>query len=237
MVNPTGSALQLFLHRLMMRSVLSVDEQSAILALPGQLMDLAPRRDFGRTDSDGPYIHLVADGLIASVGQTSSGTRQTTALHIPGDVADLYAVVRPDGLGSLTALSEASVYRIPYSAIRLLALRHTGIAEAFWRDCMVDAAILTRLAVNIGRRDARARLAHLLCEIAIRYGALETNARSYHFPVTQDQLVDVTAMTGVHLNRTLKNLRAEGLVEIRASRVHILHWDVLARVGDFDPSI
>lgn len=96
--------------------------------------------------------------------------------------------------------------------------------------------ILAQWVVNVGRRDAKTRMAHLLCEMAHRYKAnLSSNRIVFNLPMTQAQLADACGLTAVHVNRTLMSLRADG-VEIRRGRVYITDWERLSQAGDFDPA-
>jgi CRP-like cAMP-binding protein len=150
-------------------------------------------------------------------------------------MADLHSVVQPEAISALQALSTATILRIPHSAVRATAAAFPAIAEALWRDCMVDAAVLAQWIVNVGRRDARSRIAHLLCEIATRLGLAPAEGEiMFPFPVTQTQLADVTGLTSVHVNRTLQVLRAEGLADIKYN-ARIFDWAALVEAGDFDP--
>jgi CRP-like cAMP-binding protein len=99
---------------------------------------------------------------------------------------------------------------------------------------MVDAMILAQWVVNVGRRDARSRTAHLICEMGLRYIGHRLSGRiAFNLPMTQTQLADATSLTPVHVNRTLVALRAEG-IEFRRGRVLVEDWGSLVRVGDFD---
>lgn len=89
--------------------------------------------------------------------------------------------------------------------------------------------------MNIGRRDARSRIAHLLCEIATRLDVgAGRNRFVFPFAVTQFHLADASGITPVHVNRVLKALRTEGIADVAKGEVHVLDWEALARVGDFD---
>lgn len=79
--------------------------------------------------------------MVGRFGQTSEGARQITALHTAGDGLDLHSLVLPKDQYALQALSTATILRIPHAALRALAARYPAVAEAFWRDCSVDAAI------------------------------------------------------------------------------------------------
>jgi CRP-like cAMP-binding protein len=102
---------------------------------------------------------------------------------------------------------------------------------------LVDASIFREWTLNVGRRDARTRTAHLLCEFAMRLEVAGLGEQfDYELPMTQDQLADALGLTPVHVNRTLKALEAEGLIERTRRSVRIVNWKALANVGDFDPN-
>lgn len=228
--------IQGFLDRLTSRSLLTQEEREAILALPGHAEQVQPNRDFVPLGGKTNHACLIVAGLVGRFGQNSEGGRQITALHIPGDMADLHSVVQPTTASALQALSVATILRIPHAAIRALAARYPAIAEALWRDCMVDASILAQWVVNVGRRDARERIAHLICEMAVRLRrGDEPQEVVFDFTITQTQLGDATGLTPVHVNRTLQGMRNDGTIEwSRGNVVRIPCWETLAAVGDFD---
>jgi len=227
------SNLQSFLNRLTSRSLLTKQEQQAVLDLRGHTEQVQSNRDFVKLGERTDHASLVVAGYVGRFDQNSNGARQITAIHIPGDMADLHSVVQPEATSALQALSTATIVRIPHAEIRTASAAYPAIAEALWRDCMVDASILAQWIVNVGRRDARARIAHLLCEMTTRLGVAAHGAIMFPFPVTQMQLADVTGLTPVHVNRTLQALKREGLAEVRHN-VFIYEWDALSQVADFD---
>jgi CRP-like cAMP-binding protein len=235
MPSPRTPDLQAFLNRLTVRSVLTEEERQAILGLPTRAGQVQGNRDFVRIGEKVDHCCLIVEGMMGRFGQTSDGNRQITALHVPGDIVDLHSVVRPVGTSAIQALCTTTVLRISHADLRKVAARFPAVAEAFWRDCMLDAAILSQWVVNIGRRDAKTRMAHLLCEMAIRAGDDRTPSLTYSFPITQTHLADATGLTSVHVNRTLMALRKSGLVNVRAREVHILNWKALAALGEFSP--
>jgi CRP-like cAMP-binding protein len=229
--------LQRFLDRLTSRSVLTEEEQQAILNLSGRTEHVQANRDFVAHGQRVDHACLIIAGLVGRFGQNSDGKRQITAIHVPGDMADLHSVVQPAAASALQALSIATIIRVPHAELRMVTARYPALAEALWRDCMVDAAILAQWVVNVGRRDARQRMAHLLCEMAVRLQATPSEGEVlFPFAVTQAQLADATGLTGVHVNRTLQRLRRDGLAEINSRSVRIPNWTALTRAGEFEPS-
>jgi CRP-like cAMP-binding protein len=149
-------------------------------------------------------------------------------------MTDLHATVRPIGIGGLHSLTDVTVLSVPHDAIRRLAARYPAVAEALWRDCMLDAAILMQRVVNVGRGNAAARLAHLFCEMARRYGNGQQPLLRYDFPVTQEQLGEATAITSVHVNRTLRALREASLISFERGVVAINDWGRLVKAAEFN---
>jgi CRP-like cAMP-binding protein len=230
-----GAALQLFANRLASRSILTDEEVSTVLALKGQLKQVAAHVDFVRLGEHVDHSCLLVDGLVGRFGQNRDGVRQITCLHIPGDMADLPSVVSPKSGWALGALTSSTILRIAHTDLRRLAAKHSGIAEAFWRDCVADGSIFSEWVVNVGRRNALSRIAHLLCEMAIRCNkAGQGNRTSFTLPITQADLGDATGLTNIHVNRTLRELRTQGIVELRAGTVTIPDWNRLVSVADFD---
>jgi CRP-like cAMP-binding protein len=235
MNNLHSSALQLFVNRLTSRSVLTDQEVTAVLNLKGQIKQLAAHSDFVPLGEQVDHSCLVVDGLVGRFGQNGEGARQITCLHIAGDMADLPSVVSPKAGWGLEALAKTTVLRVPHAELRRAANQHSGLAEAFWRDCVADGSIFSEWVVNVGRRDALSRLAHLFCEMAIRSEkAGQGNSSSFPLPITQTDLGDATGLTSIHVNRTLKALRTRSIVELRSGTVTIHDWDQLVATADFD---
>ena len=236
-VHPVKSDLQPFLDRLTNRSRLNEAEQQAILGLPTQLLQVDAHRDFVALGKVVDHVSVVAKGVVARFGQNADGERQITALHIAGDAPDLHTVVVPSDTVPLQALSKTAILRVPHVALRAVAARYPAVAEAFWRHCSIDAAITARWVVNVGRRDAKTRLSHLLCEIAVRCNADASEGEvTFPFPLTQTHLSDATGMTAVHVNRSLKALAAQGFVTLSGRMAHIPNWQRLVERGEFEAS-
>ncbi|MDB5711763.1 MAG: Crp/Fnr family transcriptional regulator [Sphingomonas bacterium] len=227
-------ALARWLDRLTLRSVLSAEEQQALLSLPGELVAIAPNRDFVRLGERVDRSCLIVSGLAGRFGQTRNGERLITALHLPGDMADLHSVMLPDAANALNALTETVIYRVPHDDFHALGRRFPMLAEAFWRDCMVDAAILSEWALRNGRLPAKARIAHLICELSCRAAVSGSRDGAFDWRLSQIQLADVTGLTSVHANRMLRALREEGAAQIKDRRVEILDWKRLRAIGEFN---
>lgn len=226
--------LRPYLERLATHSLLDHQQREAILQLPFRHVVVPANNDFVQPGDASLYCCFVSDGLVGRYQSDRTGERQISALYIPGDMSNLPSAIRPGDVGSLTTLSDTVILQISHVALLQLAADHPPIKDALWRDCLLDAAVLMDWLFNVGRRSALARIAHLFCEMSVRYARGRRHLDLYSFPVTQLQLADIVAITPVHTNRMLKVLRERELVTIRNGMVSILDWDGLVRAGEFD---
>lgn len=135
----------------------------------------------------------------------------------------------------MQSLGRSEVLAIPLSAIAELRDNHPALRMAMWVETLIDASIFREWVVNVGRRDARTRVAQLLCELALRLEMVGGfKGWTCEFPLTQEHLADATGMTAVHINHTLQNLRKSGLIELNGRSLTVLDWPALREVGDFD---
>lgn len=224
-----------FLQRLLLRSRLTNDEQRAILALRGTTQRFQAHQDIVRPGEHVTSACLVARGLVARYDAMLCGRRQLTSFYLAGDACDLHSVVAPKASWSITAICDASVVRVPHEQLKQLCINYPQIALAFWRDGTVDASVFAQWIVNLGAKEARARIAHLFCEVGIRSEAAGLGSRTnFEFLATQSQIAEATGLTSVHVNRTLQELRGQGLLTFKAGRVCLDDWDALRAVGEFN---
>ncbi len=232
----TVHALQPFVDRLMLRSLLDDEEQDALLSLPAQRVQVKKHYDLVALGQQTEASYLVLSGVIGRFSQLRNGVRQIVALHIPGDIADLCSVALPKTSWAFHALASADVMRIAHADLLAIADRYHNIATAFWRDCVVDMSVMSEWIVSVARRPAEAKIAHLLCELRCRYEKAGLLARdgSYVFPITQMQIADILGITAIHTNRMIRSLRERRLASVAKASVVIHDWPGLMRLAEFD---
>ena len=228
-------ALRLFVERLLLRSPLNQAEQAAIMALPGRVAKVPACHEIILPGQHTDQSCMIVSGLGGRFDMMADGRRQIVAFYIPGDMCDLHSVPVPTSGWGLEALSGATLLFIPHAALREVT-SDPVIAMAFWRDTVVDGSILAKWAANLGRKQAVPHLAHLFCEMGIRMEQVGLGSRTdFDLPVTQSQLADAVGLTTVHLNRSLKALREQGLTFNRG-RARMEDWSHLAELAEFDPA-
>ena len=178
---------------------------------------------------------LLIEGIGCRHKETRDGARQIISFHLAGDFLDLQQMWLPRADHVVQTLSPAMIARIAAQDLRALAAERPRIGEALWRDTLIDGAIAREWVVNVGRRDAMARIAHLLCEYAARREAAGFGPRDrFDLPMTQEQIGDTTGLTSVHVNRKLHELEALDVIARDRRTLHIRDWPRLMRIGDFD---
>jgi CRP-like cAMP-binding protein len=229
-------ALEAFIERLGELAPLSRDDIAALRSLPGEAVRLRGNVDIELPGQGLEYSCLVATGLVARFAQLADGRRQFTALHIPGDMADIHRVATAMAGSALQTLTTTMVVRVPAKSLRSVALNSPTITQAFWAYSTVDAAILAQWAVNLGRRDAKARTAHFLCEMSLRSEYSGQGVRNeFLLEASQGQIGDTLGLTAVHVNRTFKALKQSKVLSIDGRIIRVHDWALMAAIGDFDP--
>jgi CRP-like cAMP-binding protein len=230
-------ALARFVVQLGRLGSLTEAERKALLSLPGQYRDIRAKEDV--PDQPLPALGrmlVLQDGLMASYHDNIAGVRHLTALHVPGDMCGLNTIAWSAGPTCLTALTRSRIFAIPCGPM-LEALRaQPGLATTFWRYSSSQMAIQAEKVISLGSRDAKQRLAHLMCELAVRHGLpLAENAATFPLPLARHQLASAICVTPMHLSRTLGALRTDGLLFWTDGTITLPNRDRLARLADFDP--
>lgn len=223
-------------HKLERLGPLSDEDRRVLEALPLPLRAVEADRDLARDGGRVSQCTLLIEGFACRYKALKDGRRQIVAFHIPGDIVDLTGLLLGEmdhGIGTLTPAKVAS---IPHATMLGWVRTSPGLMALLWRDTLIDAAIFREWVVNVGRRTARGRTAHLLCELVARLRAAGL-ARGYAcgLPITQVEMADALGLSNVHLNRTLRELRGDGLIELGGGALVVRDWDGLKAAGEFDP--
>ncbi|RTL51753.1 MAG: Crp/Fnr family transcriptional regulator [Bradyrhizobiaceae bacterium] len=180
-------------------------------------------------------LYFIFEGWMFLYSLIEDGRRQILHFALPGSLLGLYP--GRTAIYGVEALTNAVVCAIPHEHLGPLIEKHPGIglrlAWTVWRERNLAYDRLS----SIGRRSARERVARLLLELFVRYRMMWPAYRSeeMHLPLTQEHIGDATGMSGIHVNRVLRGLRNEGIVEFHYRRLRILNPDRLVDIAGVDP--
>lgn len=232
----TPSTLQSLVEKLSYRSKLDAEDRAAILALPFKVRLVERNHFVVREREQASHSCLMLSGYSVRTKIVGPGNRQIVSIHMKGEMVDLQNSLLKTADHSVQMLTASKVALIPRQDIIDVVINRPNVGLAMWIDTLVDASIFREWVANVGRRDARTRIAHLLCEFSLRLKSAGLGEDGqYELPMTQEQLGDATGLTAVHVNRTIKALEAEGLINRTNPRsIYIGDWRKLAETGDFD---
>lgn len=214
---------------------LSANDRAALVEATRNSRFVEPRRDLISEGDKPRYVHLVLDGWACRYKTLPDGKRQIVSLFVPGDFCDINVTILKTVDHSIGAITRLKVAMISPDEMNALIEDRPRITHALWWHELVTSAIQREWTLNIGQRSAYERLAHLLVELYLR---LETVGRANDgrcdFPLTQNDLADATGLTSVHVNRTLQELRRDGLIELERKQLRILDMERLKDVAMFN---
>ncbi len=218
-------------------AALRPDERAAInAAVSGRQQSAEARSDLIREGEPPRGVLLILSGWACRYKMLEDGRRQVVGFLLPGDMCDLHNVVvaRMDhSIGAVTAVRYATLSN---DALHRLSVEHPRVGQALWWQMLVNVAQQREWTMNIGQRTALERIGSLLCELMLRLRAIGmTRETAFDFPLTQTDLAEATGLTSVHVNRTVQQMRASGLISLTGKVLTILDLARLQEASLFVP--
>ena len=199
-------------------------------AMPYRLSLVEPRRPFREPGAPRNEVMFVRSGILAKFKPEASGGRQILALRFPGE--GILPRNAPASYG-IQAIVRSEVMVGQARDFISLVDQHPAMGQFFCRLLQRNEDIGYEWLVNCGRRDAISRVAHLLCETAVRMNSGDCRLAN---PFTQQQIADMTGQTSVNVNRVLADLERQGLIRRKGREIEFIDWAEMRRVGSFQPA-
>jgi CRP-like cAMP-binding protein len=232
---PNDALHAALLERLRTSSAISEDDVREILALPITVKQYPAERTVVSDGQRSTDCCLIADGFCVRSKTIADGKRQILSIHIPGEIPDLMSLFLHVMDHDLSTLTPCTIGLISHETLQKLHRRRPNVAEIFWRDTLIDAAMFREWIVNVGQRPAPARLAHVMAELRERLKVIgRADGNSFEMPLTQEQVGDALGITAVHANRVIRQLREDGIVDLHRGRVAVLNEAKFQELADFD---
>jgi CRP-like cAMP-binding protein len=210
------------------------DDRTLFRAAMTSRRTVPARHDMVREGDTPAGMYLILEGWAMRYRQLADGSRQILAILLPGDLC-----IDPPGQAlnhTIASLTQVRYGVVPHPEFGEGGGVSAAMAAALWRRQLETSSIQLEWIANSGR-SAYERIAHFLCETFARARACGlTQANHCDFPLTQLDIASVTGLTSVHVNRTLQQLRKEGLIELHGKRLTLLKSEGLGKVAIFDPA-
>jgi len=198
-------------------------------AMPHRVVQVEPRRPFREPGAPRNEVMFVRSGILAKFKPDTSGGRQIVALRFAGE-----GILPRDGIAEygIQAIVRSEVMVGRAEDFDPIVVAYPEMQRFFWRLIQRNEAIGYEWLVNCGRRDSTARVAHLLCETAVRMNVKEAHMMN---PFTQQQIADITGQTSVNVNRVLADMERQGLIRRKGREIEFTDWTEMRRVASFQP--
>lgn len=181
--------------------------------------------------------YILTKGWVCSYKILADGSRQIVDFPIPGDFLGLRSVLFRTADHSIEPITDIEAFEVSRLDLIDAFAVAPRLAKAVLWAAMRDEAMVMEHLVNVGRRTAIKRMAHLLLEIGARLRLVGLGTDSgYDCPLSQYHLADALGLSAVHVNRTLRDLREAGLLTFKRGEVVFNDYAGLVRLADFDPA-
>jgi CRP-like cAMP-binding protein len=215
---------------------LEEEDRAALSALEtGPICIREARCDIAREGENPTVIRLLVSGWACRYKDLPDGRRQIVAFFLPGDFCDLNVYILSELDHSIGALTQVRFYEIqPQQFQEVIDQRPHLVRALLWHE-MVSAGIQREWLLSIGQRSPLERLSHLFVELYYRLRAVGlATGLSFDLPITQSHLAEANGLSVVHLNRTLQEMRREGLIELSDRQLRITDLDRLKATAMFN---
>ena len=213
-------------------TAIDADERAALLGLPYSVRTFEPGSYLVREGDTSDQCRVVLTGFAVRHKCSGEGLRQIVSMHTHSDLLGLHHLYIDTADHNIQTLTRCNIAAISTKALRELILKYPTVGVALLTYTMLEASRYQEWILNVGRRDARTRVAHLLCELAIRLDVPDLPpGQEYELPMTQEELGDAVGLTSVHINRTLRALAEDGLIVRDKRTLKFPDWKRLIKAG------
>ena len=218
------------LHETLVTAGLAPHFADLLAEMPHKIVQVEPRRPFREQGVERDEVMFVRSGILSKFKTDASGRRQIVALRFPGE-----GILPREGLADygIQAIVRSEVMVGRAMDFDPIVHAHSEMQRFFWRLIQRNEAIGYEWLVNCGRRDSTARVAHLLCETAVR---MNVDSSRMTNPFTQQQIADITGQTSVNVNRVFADMERQGLIKRKGREIQFSDWAEMRRVGSFQPT-
>lgn len=215
---------------------LDANDRAALSALEEcPVMEKLARCDIAREGENPKVIRLLVSGWACRYKDLPDGRRQIVGFFLPGDFYDMNVNILSQLDYSIGALTRVRYFEISPERFQDVMDGRPRLTRALLWHELVNAGIQREWLLSMGQRSPAERLAHLFIELFQRLKAVGlTQGYSYDFPITQNNLAEANGLSLVHVNRTLQEMKRDGLIEIAERKLTIIDFGRLKDMAMFN---
>jgi CRP-like cAMP-binding protein len=185
-------------------------------------------------------VYTLFDGFVKLYKTLENGKIQVMRFASPGDLLGFQGDCTGPMHHGAQALTDCLLCAFPKDRLSKMLCEHMEVAsEMITKNARIMAVCQEHL-LSTGARNARERIAFTLFELNHRMKML-AKFRSdrgvpstVYLPLTQEDLADAVGLTPIHVNRTLKKMKDEKLIQCGKGKIIVLDADALQKIACFD---
>ena len=213
---------------------LNQDELASIAGLEARRRPIPAHTEVVHERQEGHHAFILQEGWACAYKLLPDGGRQVIDFSVPGDFMGLRSVLLRTSDHGFAAVTDIVVAEVSARQMIDTFQRVPRLGAAILWAASRDEAMVVEHLVNIGRRSALVRTAHLLLELGLRLQLVGLGSDSgFVCPLNQYLLADALGLTAIHVNRVLRQLRERGLVTFRDGRVEFHDLKSLRDLADY----
>jgi CRP/FNR family transcriptional regulator, anaerobic regulatory protein len=173
-------------------------------------------------------VYRLISGAAARVRNLEDGRRQIVLIFLPGDLIAVKAMLLDRQPDSIECLSQCTVRSLACTEAIALSAANPDVAFRFMWQLAEDERRLHNQVAMLGRGNAVERISTMLVDINGRLAKLGL-ADSMPISIRQQDIADYLGLTIVHVNRTLRTLREQGVIAVQTGRIAITDLEAVGR--------
>jgi len=201
---------------------LTQEERSALRSLAGEQVYIKAGRNLVVEARNSDRMFVLRSGWLHASNVLKGGARQILRIHQPGDLVNTSCLAWSRVVATITAVTDAEVWPFPRERLTAIFAGYPRLAALLYGISIAENVALCDRLKSLGRTDAEARLANLLLELLSRQRlTIPACTDTLTLFLTQNDIADAVGLTKVHVNRVLKKMTEQGLIERSGRQVRI----------------
>lgn len=201
-------------------------------AITARAHTIPARRIISRPPEWSEFITFICVGWAVSSLALPNGRRQIVSFLLSGDVISVANLFEPHTDRLTESVTEVTYRNFNRSEFVTAWQRNSDALKTFAGTWVKYDLEKMQLILDLGRRTAEERIAHLILVLADRLAIRGFGSGAViEFPLRQHHIADAMGLTPVHVNKVLSAFRRSGLIDIEGRSLAILDPIRLRRVA------
>lgn len=177
-------------------------------------------------------LFVVRAGSLKTSLTLRDGDTQVLGFHYPGEIIGLDGVANERHQCSAEALERSNVCEIPFPLLSEIASQLPSLQQQLLRIMSREFGRSQQHPVMMGRKQAQARLAIFLRNLARRFDALGQDGSVLQLSMSRQDLANYLGLVIETVSRLFTRMDAQGIIQVDRKTVRILDYSALEAIAE-----